>query len=101
MDDAATIDDEPFCITDGEIAVTNLGSARTRSWRRFFQDPLQSGIAETIIEQEQFTAQFVGDVSALDRLESLAQYLVQLDPSSARTALIQAKIASMVHRFSD
>ena len=101
MTDVATLDNEPFCTTDGEIAVTNLGSARTRSWRRFCENPMQSGIAETVIEQEQLTAQFVGDVSALDRLESLTEHLVQLDPSSARTALIQAKIASMAHRFSD
>ena len=32
---------------------------------------------------------------------SLAKHLVQFDSSSARTALIQAKIASMVHQFSD
>ena len=101
MTEAATIDREPFYSTDGEIAVINLNSARLRSWSRFFQNPLQPGTAEIVIEQEQFTAQFVGDVSALDRLESLAKHLVQLDPASARTALIQAKIASMAHRFSD
>jgi len=51
--------------TDGEIAVINLQSARLRSWTRFFQDPLQPGVAEGLIEQEQFTAQFAGDLSAL------------------------------------
>ena len=101
MTEDATIDNEPFCSTDGKIAVINLNSARLRSWSRFFQNPLQPGTAEIVIEQEQFTAQFVGDVSALDRLESLAKHLVQLDPASARTALIQAKIASMAHRFSN
>jgi len=87
--------------TDGEIAVINLQSARLRSWTRFFQDPLQPGIAEGLIEQEQFTAQFVGDLSALDRVDSLTRELVEVDAGSARTMLIQAQIASMLHRFFD
>jgi tetratricopeptide (TPR) repeat protein len=101
MTDAAMLDSEPFYTTDGEIAVVNLGSARARSWRRFFQDPLRPGVAETVVEQEQLTAQFVGEPSALDRLDSLANQLVQLDAGSARTALIRAQVASIMHRFSD
>ena len=101
MTDAAMFDSEPFCTTDGEIAVVNLGSARARSWQRFFQDPLRPGVAEIVIEHEQLTAQFVGDLSALDRLDSLADQLVQLDAGSARTTLIRAQIASMAHHFSD
>ena len=61
MTDAAMLDGEPFYTTDGEIAVVNLQSARLRSWSRFFQNPLQPGVAEILIEQEQLTAQFVGD----------------------------------------
>ena len=95
------IDSECPPTTDGEIAVINLQSARLRSWSRFFQNPLQPGVAESLIEQEQFTAQFVGDLSALDRVHSLTRELIQLDAGSARTALIQAQIASMLHRFSD
>ena len=70
-------------------------------------EPLLSGSAaargrrDPSIEQEQLTAQFVGDLSALDRLESLAGQLVQVEAGSARTALIQAQVASMMHRFSD
>jgi hypothetical protein len=101
MTDAAMLESEPFYTTDGEIAVVNLGSARARSWQRFFQDPLQPGLAEIVLEQEQLTVQFVGDLSALDRLDSLANQLVQLDAGSARTALIRAQVASMMHRFSD
>ena len=101
MDDMAAIDDEPFYTTDGEIAVVNLASARARSWRRFFQEPLQPGVAEIVIEQEQLAAQFVGDLSALDRLDLLADQLVKLDTGSGRTALIRAQVASMSHRFSD
>jgi len=101
MTDAAMLDSEPFCTTDGEIAVVNLGSARARSWQRFLQDPLQASVAETVIEQEQLTAQFVGDLSALARLDSLADQLVHLDAGSARTAMIRAQVASMAHRFTD
>src|SRR4051812_20207956 len=87
--------------TDGEIALLNHESARQRSWARFFENPLQAGIAEIVIEQEQITAQFAGDLSALDRLGTLAEQLVKLDSASARTALIQAQIASIMHRFFD
>src|SRR5262249_31005233 len=87
--------------TDGEIAVINLESARRRSWSRFFQDPLRDGVAEAVFEHEQLTAQFVGDISALVRIECLVAELVQADAASARTALIQAKTASMMHRFDD
>jgi hypothetical protein len=85
--------------TDGDIAVINLDSARRRSWSRFYQDPLREGIAETVVEHEQLSAQFAGDLTALDRLEFLAKQLSQTDAASARTALIQAQVASMMHRF--
>jgi hypothetical protein len=49
----------------------------------------------------QLTAQFVGDVRALDRLQSLATSLAAALPSSAHTALIQAQVSSMAHRFTD
>jgi tetratricopeptide (TPR) repeat protein len=101
MNDGMTFDNEPFCTTDGEIAAVNLGSTCARSWRRFFQDPLRPGIAEVVIEQEQLIAQFVGDLSALDRLGSLMNQLIELDAGSAHTALMCAQVASMRHRFSD
>jgi tetratricopeptide (TPR) repeat protein len=87
--------------TDGEIAVINLESARQRSWSRFFQDPLREGVAESVVEHEQLTLQFVGDVQALDRLDALVEELAQVDTASARTALIQGQVASMMHRFAD
>jgi tetratricopeptide (TPR) repeat protein len=87
--------------TDGEIALMNLESVRRRSWDRFFADPLLEGVAETVVEQEQLTAQFSGDVQALDRLGSLVAQLLEVDATSARTALIQAQVASMTHRFAD
>lgn len=88
-------------VTDGEIAIINLESARRRSWSRFFEDPTRNEIAETVVEHEQLTLQFVGDVFALDRVKLLAAQLVQADAASARTTLIRAHVASMAHRFSE
>jgi hypothetical protein len=90
-----------FLTTDGEIALINLESARRRSWNRFFDDPMREGLAEAVLENELQTVQFIGDVSALDRLEALAHKLAQLDVASARTALIRARVASLLHRFAD
>jgi tetratricopeptide (TPR) repeat protein len=101
MTEAAVLDSECFQTTDGEIAIINLNSARLRSWSRFYQDPRRPGVAESALEHEQLMAQFAGDLSALSRMEALAEQLAQLDALSVRTTLIQAQIASALHRFSD
>ncbi|MBV9107757.1 MAG: hypothetical protein JO313_17210 [Verrucomicrobia bacterium] len=93
--------DLPYPVTDGDIAVNNLESARQRSWSRFWRDSSRPGIAEYIAEQEQLMAQFVGDLTALDRLEALVNHLQRGDAESSRTALICAQVASMTHRFAD
>jgi tetratricopeptide (TPR) repeat protein len=87
--------------TDGDIAVNNLESARQRSWSRFWQEPERPGIAEYIVEQEQLAAQFLGDLDAFDRLETLVNHLARVEAGSARTALISAQVASMAHRFAE
>ena len=87
--------------TDGDIAVINLASARQQSWSRFWQDPQRPGIAEYIVEQEQLTAQYVGDLTALDRLEKLANQLDRVSAGAIRTALIHAQVAAMAHRFAE
>jgi tetratricopeptide (TPR) repeat protein len=86
--------------TDGEIAAINLESARRRAWARFTQDPRLPGVAEAVVDKERLAAQFLGDLDALDRLEALASQFARVDDSS-RTALIQAEVASTVHRFDD
>src|SRR6267142_2292315 len=101
MIEAAVADSECFQMTDGEIAIINLNSARLRSWSRFYQDPQHAGVAETVLEHEQLTAQFASDLSALGRMEACGEQLGQLDGSSPRTMVIQAQIASALHRFSD
>jgi tetratricopeptide (TPR) repeat protein len=93
--------DLAYPLTDGNIAVNNLESARRHSWSRFWRDPLRPGIAECIVEQEQLTAPFVGDMGALDRLDSLVQCLDRVEAESPRTTLIRAQIASMGHRFAE
>jgi tetratricopeptide (TPR) repeat protein len=90
-----------FSLTDGNIAINNLESARRHSWSRFWRDPLQPGIAECIVEQEQLTAQFVGDLGALDRLNTLVQYLDRVEAESPQATLIRAQVASMAHRFAE
>lgn len=94
-------DPEAGCIavTAGDIALINLDSARQRSWNRFWRAPEQPGVAELIVEQEQLTAQFAGDLTAFDRLEMLADEMTRAEPESARTALIAAQVACSTHRF--
>jgi tetratricopeptide (TPR) repeat protein len=101
MTPSAELARDRLLTTDGEIALINLESARRRSWSRFSADPQREGIAETVVVHEQLTAQFVGDLGALDRLESLANTLSAARPSSPRAALIQAQVSSFAHRFAD
>ena len=93
--------DLAYPLTDGDIAVNNLESARRSSWSRFWRDPLRPGIAESIVEHEQLTAQFVGDLAALDRLDTLVEHLDRVGVESPRTALIHAQVSSMAHRFAE
>jgi len=86
--------------TDGEITAINLESARRRAWARFAQDPRHPGGAEELLDQERLAAQFLGDLEALDRLDALASRFARVD-ASFRAALVQAEVASTVHRFDD
>ena len=86
--------------TDGEIAAINLESARHRAWARFTQDARLPGVVEAIVDQERLAAQFLGDLDALDRLEALASQFASME-DSCRAALVQAEVASTVHRFGD
>jgi tetratricopeptide (TPR) repeat protein len=86
--------------TDGEIAAINLESARRRAWARFAQSPRLPGAAEAIVYNETMAAQFFGDLDALDRLEAAASQFARTD-SSFRAELVQAEVASTVHRFAD
>jgi tetratricopeptide (TPR) repeat protein len=86
--------------TDGEIAAINLEGARRGAWARFAQDARLPGVAEAVVDKERLAAQFLGDLDALDRLDALASQFARVDDSS-RSALVQAEVASTVHRFDD
>jgi tetratricopeptide (TPR) repeat protein len=86
--------------TDGEIAAINLESARRGAWARFAHDARLRGVAEAVVDHERLTAQFLGDLGALDRLETLACEFARVEDSS-RAALVQAEVASAAHRFAD
>jgi hypothetical protein len=101
MTQVADIEVERIALTAGDIAAINLESARQRSWNRFWRAPQQPQIAEMIVEQEQLTAQFIGDLAAFDRLETLVRELTRVEPESARTALIAAQVACSTHRFAE
>src|SRR6186997_1308772 len=58
--------------TDCEIAALNLESARRRAWARFAHDSRLPRVAEAIVDFERLAAQFLGNLDALDRLETLA-----------------------------
>jgi hypothetical protein len=88
-------------VTDGAIAVINLESARLQSWSRFWHAPERPGIAESIVEQELLTAQFRGDPRAFDRLVTLVEQLVRVNPEVAQTSLITAQVACATHRFAE
>ncbi len=100
MSTIVELDDRASSVTDGEIAAINLESARRGAWARFAQDPQRPGVAEDIVDKERLAAQFLGDLEALDRLDELASQFVGVDDSS-RAALVQAEVASTVHRFDD
>ena len=101
MTQAADLEFERIAATAGDIAANNLESARQRSWSRFWHAPEQPHIAETIVEQEQTTAQFIGDLAAFDRLGMLVNEVARVEPESARTALITAQVAGSMHRFAE
>ena len=87
--------------TNGEIAVINLTSTLQASWNRFWRDPQRPGVAELIVEQEQLIAQYVGDLAALDRLETLVSQLASTDPEAVQTSLVAAQVACATHRFAE
>ena len=101
MIEAGLLDSGRHAVTDGNIAVINLENSRRRSWDRLVSDPMRPLAAERIVEEEQMACEFLGDVDALDRLEGLAMQVALLVPASARTALLQAQVASTTHRFAD
>ena len=89
-----------FEVTDGDIAISNLQSTRTRSWKTFWNAPECPGVAENILAQERVALEFT-DLRALERLDMLVKELHRTDVCLSGAALIEAHVASLAHRFSD
>ena len=96
-----TFDTTHPSVTDGAIAVNNLESARRNAWSRFRRQPERLEVAEYILELENFAVQFLGDMSALDRLEVLVREVGNSQSDPAHTDLIRAQVACTLHHFSD
>src|SRR5262245_61814413 len=94
------VDEALPAATDGEIAAINLESARRRAWARFTHDGRLPGVAEAVVDGERLAARFLGDLDALDRLDTLASHFASVD-NSFRAALVRAEVASTVHRFGE
>jgi tetratricopeptide (TPR) repeat protein len=87
-------------VTDGEIAVVNFESARRNAWNRVYRER-RLEIAQYLFELESAAAQFLGDLSALDRLGLLTRCIDELESDPAGVALLDAQVASALHRFSE
>ncbi len=87
--------------TAGELAVLNLKSSLERAWEVSRRWPDRPGGFERIVDEEQLRAQFLGDVTALDRLTTLASEQCRSRPELSSTHLAAAQVASMAHRFAD
>src|SRR5262249_52308655 len=58
------------------------------------------GVAEDILDKERLLMEFLGDIGALDRLDTLASQFARAQ-TSFRAALMHAAVAATAHRFED
>ena len=101
MIEAARVEPKSAPVTDGEIAVNNLESARRNAWSRLRRDPQHLPVAEYLVELESFAAQFLGDLAALDRLAILPDCVDGRESDPAGIALVRAQVAATLHRFAE
>jgi|GEM_PF-4291043 len=84
-----------------------LGRVRSRGrvaevvLEQMSRGPDRPNTAERILDGEQFRVQFLGDVTALDRLATLTSELSMRAPKAASTHLVATRVASILHRFTD
>jgi tetratricopeptide (TPR) repeat protein len=101
MIESVRVEPKSAPVTDGEIAVNNLGSARRNAWSRLRREPQHLHVAEYLVVLESFAAQFLGDLSALDRLEILPDCVDERESDPAGIALLRAQVAATLHRFAE
>ena len=85
--------------TDGAVAVINHESILDRCWQTIDLHPDRLGIAAQLIDEEYRRSHFLGDASALDRLLTLSDTLLQQCAESGEAYVLAAQIASLVHKF--
>lgn len=85
--------------TDGTLALINHESILDRCWQTIDLHPDRLGIAAQLIDEEYCRSHFLGDASALDRLLTLSETLLQQCAESGETYVLAAQIASLVHKF--
>jgi hypothetical protein len=85
--------------TDGALALINHESILDRCWQTIDLHPDRLGIAAQLIDEEYRRSHFLGDASALDRLLTLSDTLLQQCAESGEAYVLAAQIASLVHKF--
>ena len=85
--------------TDGTLALINHESILDRCWQTIDLHPDRLGIAAQLIDEEYRRSHFLGDASALDRLLTLSETLLQQGTESGEAYVLAAQIASLVHKF--
>jgi tetratricopeptide (TPR) repeat protein len=85
--------------TDGTLALINHESILDRCWQTIDLHPDRLGIAVQLIDEEYRRSHFLGDASALDRLLTLSETLLQQCAESGEAYVLAAQIASLVHKF--
>lgn len=85
--------------TDGDLFTINLKSSLSHQWSLFQNYPDRPRVLESILDGESNLAQFFGDYSSLDRLQALANGLLNTQPEVASTHLVAARVNSARHLF--
>ncbi len=85
--------------TDGGLFTINLQSSLAHQWFLFQNYPDRPGVLASILDGESNMAQFFGDYTALDRLESLANTLLISQPDFASSHMLAARVNSARHHF--
>ena len=85
--------------TDGTLALINHESILDRCWQTIDLNPDRLGIAAQVIDEEYRRSHFLGDASALDRLLTLSETLLEQCAESGEAYVLAAQIASLVHKF--
>lgn len=85
----------------GQLALAELEISLGRSWRSMERTPERVGTVARIVEEEEQRLSYLGDATALDRLEALSRQILTRRPESIDSYLIAAQVATMRRRFAE